>query len=155
MDTELNSASHIPFLWPRIVLTKIPYTISIINNCFYLVPATASFSLKEHLTKLMSSEATHTDLNLPYSKSHIFISPVKSAETNTCAVFLPKLIPAKASLWALYFLIISKLFFHISNCHTNILPSLDPVINLSKKKSQHVTKSLWPLSRDNFLSDIL
>ena len=79
----------------------------------------------------MSSEATLTDLNLPYSKSHIFTSPVKSAETNTCAVFLPKLIPAKASWWALYFLIISKLFFYASNCHTNILPSLDPVISLS------------------------
>ena len=86
-----------PFLWPTIVLTKIPYTISITNSCFYLVPATASFSFEEHLIKLMSSEATLTDLNLPYSKSHIFTSPVKSAETNTCAVFLPKLIPAKAS----------------------------------------------------------
>lgn len=111
LEVLLNSASQIPFLWAEIVLTKIPWAMSMTNNYFCLVPATASLSLGEHQTKLMSSEETQTDLNFPYSRSHILISPVKSAETNTLAVFLPMLSPAMASECALYFLAISNWFY--------------------------------------------
>lgn len=129
----LNSASQIPFLWAAIVLTSIPWAMSMTNSCFCFVPATTNLSLGEHQTKLMSSEATLIDLNFPYSRSQILISPVKSAEIKTYAVFLPMLSPAIASEWALYFLMISNWFCSVLNFHTNIFPSFEPVTIVSLK----------------------
>lgn len=66
-------------------------------SCFFLDPATISFSLLDILTKLSSSKGALMDLKLPSYKFHILISPFKSAEIKISPVFLPIYKPTMAS----------------------------------------------------------